>query len=98
MPKLTLDLDALRVDSFDTSPAGVRRAGTVRAHADTDPQAEAEEIEKTPMSVPCYVSRDPDKFTCGDTCTDRCYTLPATCMTCTLDVCCPRQTTDADGF
>ena len=90
MRKLMLDLDALRVDSFETSPAGARRSGTVRGHADAD--AWAGEPVKTQVSVAGYASCDADVFTCGDTCGDRCHTLPATCMTCTLDVCCPQQT------
>ena len=97
MPKLTLDLDALRVDSFDTSPAGARKGGTVRGHADADGWVEAQEPEKTPVSVQGYASCDADVFTCGDSCTDRCHTFPATCMTCTLDICCPRPT-GADGL
>ena len=93
MPKLTLVLDALRVESFETSPADARRGGTVHAHGWAD-----QEPVKTQVSVQGYASCDPDVFTCGDTCGDRCHTLPATCMTCTLDVCCPRPTTGADGF
>jgi hypothetical protein len=96
MPKLTLHLDALRVDSFETSPTEGRRDGTVRGHADAF-WAEAQEPVKTQVSVQGYASCDPDVFTCGDTCGDRCHTLPATCMTCTLDVCCPRPI-GADGF
>jgi hypothetical protein len=46
------------------------------------------------VSVAGYNSCNVDVFTCGDTCGDRCHTLPATCMTCTLEVCCPRQTGD----
>ena len=97
MPKLTLDLDALRVDSFEASPAEAQMGGTVRGHADAF-QAEAQDPVKTPpASVPCYVSHDADAFTCGSTCTEPCHTLPATCMTCTLEVCCPRPT-GADAF
>jgi hypothetical protein len=32
MKKLMLELDALRVESFETTAAGAARAGTVRAH------------------------------------------------------------------
>lgn len=96
MSKLTLDLDALRVDTFETLSVGGRRDGTVHGHADAF-WAEAREPVKTQVTVHGYASDDADVFTCGDTCTDRCHTLPATCMTCTLDICCPRPT-GADGF
>lgn len=95
MPKLTLDLDALWVDSFEVSPAGARTGGTVRGHADAF-WAQGREHVKTELSVQGYKSCDPDVLSCGDTCGDRCHTLPATCMTCTLDICCPRPT-GADG-
>lgn len=96
MPKLMLDPDALRVDSFETSSTGARTGGTVRGHADVF-RAEAQEPGKTQVNVQGYASYDADVFTCGDTCGDRCHTLPATCMTCTLEICCPRPT-GADGF
>lgn len=32
MKKLALDLDRLRVDSFETSPAGQSQLGTVKGH------------------------------------------------------------------
>jgi hypothetical protein len=84
------------VDSFATSSTGARTGGTVRGHVDIV-RAEAQEPGKTEVGVHGYASYDPDVFTCGDTCGDRCHTLPATCMTCTLDICCPRPT-GADGF
>lgn len=34
MPKLTLQLDALQVETFDPSPTAGTRAGTVHAHSD----------------------------------------------------------------
>ncbi|HEX6749226.1 MAG TPA: hypothetical protein VF092_18155 [Longimicrobium sp.] len=95
MRKLTLDCDALRVDSFETSPERAHKTGTVRGHAEAGIfWTVVREITKTQVSVQGYNSCDPDVFTCGDTCGDRCHTLPATCMTCTLDVCCPQQTGD----
>jgi len=96
MPKLMLDPDALRVDSFETLVHGSAYGRTVRGHADAF-WAEAQEPVKTQVSVQGYASCDADVFTCGDTCGDRCHTLPATCMTCTLDVCCPRPA-GAVGF
>ena len=61
MKKLTLDLDALRVESFDTD-ADAREQGTVHAHAEIG----AENTDRTcKVSCPygscvtCYIPTDP---------------------------------------
>jgi len=48
MKKLSLELDALRVESFETAGAGAGRAGTVRAHSIW---AEAAETAEAPIPV-----------------------------------------------
>lgn len=99
MRKLTLELDALKVESFDTTPAGRGGGGTVRGHR----WEEAGIDDGTVIS-----GGDPNCGTVGaDTCEGcgsgyrTCYTcndrscdgnggctIIATCLTCTLEVCC----------
>ena len=67
--KLVLNLDALRVDSFDTLPASVRGRGTVNGHAAT---------QQT-----CHASCDPCA-TCDTSCAGGplCDCLPSGCVSC----------------
>lgn len=65
MAKLKLQIDALRVESFDTTAIADAHAGTVRAHGDA---VEEEVAITTPQS------RDPSCFeTCKISCWGTCY-------------------------
>ncbi len=81
MSKLKLELDALRVESFETAPAG-RGAGTVHGN-----QLETEisdiVIVGTDIRVDCgsWIDRCPSGTgTCEDTCNESCWgTCGSTC-------------------
>ena len=68
--KLTLNLDALQVDSFDTLPAQGRAGGTVHGHAATQGDT-------------CRGSCDPCA-TCDTSCAGGplCDCLPSGCVSC----------------
>ena len=68
--KLTLNLDALQVDSFDTLPPGDRTRGTVNGHA-------------AATQLTCRVSCDPCA-TCDTSCAGGplCDCLPSGCVSC----------------
>jgi hypothetical protein len=77
MPKLKLEIDALRVESFDTSATAVG-AGTVRAHADAV-GVEEEYAITTPQTQrlscigSCQIScLGTCLLSCGGTCDDLC--------------------------
>lgn len=74
MRKLTLQVDNLRVESFDTGD-DPRRAGTVRAH-DT---VETEWCTGYPdcVSKQCQTPKNTCYGTCG--CTQNCATTPPYC-------------------
>ena len=69
--KLVLNLDALQVDSFDTTPAGDRARGTVNGHA-------AAATQQT-----CRASCDPCA-TCDTSCAGGplCDCMPSGCISC----------------
>jgi len=69
MKKLSLDLDQLTVESFDTSTAK-RPAGTVRAHAYTDTSCRELICGCGPTNFTCET--DCDEYTCGDSCVNAC--------------------------
>ncbi len=72
MSKLTLELDALKVESFGTTAGPVAGAGTVRAHAGGMVEEEAEAAITTPPAT-----REP---TCLGTCNRSCWgTCDASC-------------------
>jgi hypothetical protein len=67
--KLTLELDQLTVESFDTSTA-MRPAGTVRAHGYTDTSCDQIICDCGPTHLTC--DTDCDQNTCGDSCVNIC--------------------------
>jgi hypothetical protein len=69
MKKLSLDLDQLAVESFDTS-ASKRPAGTVRAHGYTDTTCEQIICDCGPTNLTCETNCD--EYTCGDSCVNAC--------------------------
>ncbi len=78
MGKLKLSLDALRVTSFETDPAGRREDGTVHAHAFTTVYP-----CRPPSQAPCFSAAEgcfssPDQCT-GSGCDE---TLAPTCVEC----------------
>ncbi|HEU4456548.1 MAG TPA: hypothetical protein VFR81_26000 [Longimicrobium sp.] len=81
MKKLTLELDALRVESFATTVAGIGDAGTVRAHGDAGlVGAEAEEVAiTTPPKTNDASCFDTCKASCWGTCEVSCF---GSCDTC----------------
>lgn len=99
MPKLKLEIDALRVESFDTYPA-LRARGTVAGHG-----VEAGEVITSPVPatndvklcldswintcVTAKISDCPgDKLTCGASCQNTCETcFGPTCVTACLGTC-----------
>jgi hypothetical protein len=97
MRKLTLDLDSLAVQSFETTPDGAAARGTVRGEA-----AEATPYCQSPV---CLLTEQPScKGTCEDTCYDSCFgscgsciaSCPGTCAASCGDTCpyCVEPTTD----
>ncbi len=69
MKKLSLDLDQLTVESFDTSTTE-RPAGTVRAHGYTDTTCRQLLCDCGPTNVTCDTACYQD--TCGDSCVNIC--------------------------
>jgi hypothetical protein len=75
MKKLKLDLDGLRIDSFDTTPANaVERKGTVQGQFDTAVASCDGTCDNTCDGCSCCCTCCPS---CGGTC-ETCYT----CGTC----------------
>ncbi|HEX8695483.1 MAG TPA: hypothetical protein VF746_23930 [Longimicrobium sp.] len=78
--KLKLNLDDLRVDAFETTPADSGERGTVRALEQTSPGCETEVCN----SAPCVATYDPTcewscEGTCGLSCNPTCHYLMETC-------------------
>lgn len=76
MKKLSLVIESLSVDSFETTTAAVKARGTVRGHGPVS----GDDPQPTP---PVYV----DGCTCADGCLDPtnayyCATAPATVVSC----------------
>jgi len=80
MKKLSLDLEMLVVESFDTAPAG-RGAGTVHGNA-FEAEIGNAVIAKTDVRVDCgsWIDACPSRAgTCEDTCKESCWGTCATC-------------------
>lgn len=87
MRKLRLDMDELRVESFDTTAAGGARRGTVRGNADGVASAEPDTCQSQDaqcsddsncaQSCPWTCAGDP--VSCGGSCEGSCHTCPDTC-------------------
>jgi len=87
MKKLTLNLDELRVDSFDTSPALQNQRGTVNAYATLNTYFNCCYLVVGTLQQSCYIDSCAgtcdcgytDRGTCGYTCgcefTDLCSAL-----------------------
>lgn len=76
MKKLTLELDALQVESFDVSPDQDQERGTVRAHDYTN-------------DLDCWGDNDDKLATCDYSCDTCDYSCNGTCGegTCFGDTC-----------
>jgi hypothetical protein len=77
MKKLSLDLDQLTVESFDTSTEK-RPAGTVRAHGYTDTSCDQIICDCGPTHLTCdtYCEQATCGDSCGqDTCGDSCVNI-----------------------
>lgn len=90
MKKLKLDLDDLRIDSFDTTPAfGERQRGTVVGAAPETYYGCNSEGETCDT---CRTCNDTCWYTCGVSCGGTCNTCYTNCGTCpgqwTCDVTC----------
>lgn len=79
MKKLSLDLNALAVESFDTTTLGAGARGTVRGNADTVPAAGEEAILSCCPSQ-CASACPTQCATCGG---PSCEATCKTCLTCT---------------
>lgn len=103
MRKIVLDLDALQVESFDTSPAGARGArGTVHARGVVaEPYSDFQQCGSYPncpsplcVDTPMASCDGSCQWTCGASCNGTCNSC-ATCNTCqescngTCDFCIP---------
>jgi len=87
MRKMKLEMEALRVESFDTTAAAHRDPGTVRAHAD----AEGDEL----VVITTPQSRDPSCFeTCKISCWGSCL---ASCLG-TCEVSCDGRCTELCSY
>lgn len=66
MKKLTLDLDALRVETFDTSPTSRGQRGTVKGHASDRncPTYDYPTLEQSCMLGSCHGSCDSCDYSC----------------------------------
>lgn len=62
MKKLRLELDALRVESFEAQAAGPDAAGTVQAHEASQPVNTCG-CADTSIKIPCFCS---ERQTCWD--------------------------------
>jgi hypothetical protein len=106
MRKMTLGLDTLRVESFDTLPRARGVDGTVLGYQVGIEPVPAESYDR---GCGTFDGGETCKFTCAGTCGRTCdscdascnpdthCTCLATCMTCTLDVCCPPYTHKTAG-
>jgi len=86
MKKLTLDLDTLRVESFEPSPVQRREGGTVHAHAVVN-DSQNVNCWKLPPNDPTFGATC---FTCEYSCYGTCdYSCEGTCGqgTCYGDSC-----------
>jgi hypothetical protein len=84
MRKLSLDLDALSVESFDPAPPARSSRGTVHGHATWHHQGCTMYVPCNPISTPTYT----EDYTCDDpTCYQSCdVSCGGTCnVTCTCE-------------
>lgn len=77
--KIRLEIDALRVETFDPAPKGGRARGTVRGH----------EVSAPAACETAYVTCPPDSCvgSCGMSCFNSCR--PQVDETCALSCTCP---------
>ena len=78
MKKVTLSLDALQVESFETTAARRAARGTVRGHADTVAAIAGEEREEGPAPASNDISCETCQ-TCDDSQCDSCWFNTCTC-------------------
>ncbi|HEX8432947.1 MAG TPA: hypothetical protein VF625_16795 [Longimicrobium sp.] len=82
--KLSLNVDALQVESFELAPAGANERGTVKAYA-TDfncPTGEYNTLQHSCLADTCGYSCETCDFSCGPTCGDTtCYGDTCMCWT-----------------
>lgn len=84
--RFRLELDALRVESFDTAPPG-RGGGTVRGHEyDAFESQAVEAVVRTDVRVDCgsWIDACPSRAGTCDTCKESCL---GTCSTCDAEAC-----------
>ena len=89
MKKLTLDLNELRIESFEPAPALWNQRGTVQARSDDWDGSKDEKCYQIPnatqdrscMYGTCGNSCNTCYFSCGGTCYGTCYADSCLCWT-----------------
>jgi hypothetical protein len=64
MRKISLDVDALKVESFDTAERGVEKRGTVRGHNSVYSNCAAECESRSDDGCWCEIESRVEQFTC----------------------------------